>query len=118
MKRIEIEVLKPGDALKAFSNAWKTAEKGDDLVPRLAFGSIKELFSAITEKRLELIRFIAVNEGYNIRQISQELRRDYKNIHTDVTDLISLGLLEKNEEGFLVAPFDEIVIHTAIRDAA
>ena len=118
MKRIEIEVLKPEDALKAFSDTWKKTELGNDVIPRLAFGSLRELFSAITEKRLELLRFIALNEGYNIRQISQALNRDYKNIHTDVTELIRLGSLEKNEDGFLIAPFDEIVIHTTIRDAA
>ena len=118
MKRIEIEVLKPGDALKAFNDTWKKAEKGEDIVPRLAFGSLRELFSAITEKRLELIWFIAQHEQYNIRQTAKEIGRDYKNVYMDVKELLDLGLLEKDENGFLIAPYDEIVIHTTIRDAA
>lgn len=76
MKRIEIEVLKPEDALNAFKAAWKKAEKGNKVTPRLVFGSLKELFSAITEKRMELIRFVADNEGFNIRQIALEIGRD------------------------------------------
>ena len=88
------------------------------MVPRLAFGSLRELFSAITEKRLEMLRFVATNENLNTRQLSQQLGRDYKNVYTDVKDLVELGLLEKDERGRLTAPFDEIVIHATVRDAA
>jgi len=99
MSRISIEVLKSQAALDAF-------------------GSLRELFSAITEKRLEMLRFVATNENLNTRQLSQQLGRDYKNVYTDVKDLVELGLLEKNERGQLTAPFDEIVIHATVRDAA
>jgi len=88
------------------------------MVPRLAFGSLRELFSAITENRLEMLRFVATNENLNTRQLSQQLGRDYKNVYTDVNDLVELGLLEKDERGRLTAPFDEIVIHATVRDAA
>jgi len=88
------------------------------MVPRLAFGSLRELFSAITENRLEMLRFVATNENLNTRQLSQQLGRDYKNVYTDVNDLAELGLLEKDERGRLTAPFDEIVIHATVRDAA
>lgn len=118
MKRIEIEVMKPGTALKAFADTWRRAKTGETVIPRLAFGSLRELFSAITEKRLELIRFVAEHEQLNTRQLAQELGRDYKNVYTDVTDLVEFGLLEKDEQGRLTAPYDEIVIHTTVRDAA
>jgi len=52
------------------------------MVPRLAFGSLRELFSAITENRLEMLRFVATNENLNTRQLSQQLGRDYKNVYT------------------------------------
>ena len=41
-----------------------------------------------------------------------------KNVYTDVKDLVELGLLAKDERGLLTAPFDEIVIHATVRDAA
>jgi predicted transcriptional regulator len=118
MKRIEIEVLKPQAALDVFSEVWQGAEAGAEVTPRLAFGSLRELFSALTEKRLDLMRHVAVNEGLNTRQLAQALGRDYKNVHTDVATLVGLGLLEKDDKGGLLAPFDEIVIHAGIRDAA
>jgi predicted transcriptional regulator len=118
MNRIEIEVLKPQAALDAFSDTWRSVQAGEPMTPRLAFGSLRELFSAITEKRLELLRYVAMHEGLNTRQLAQQLERNYKNVYTDVADLVHLGLLEKDNRGGLTAPYDEIVIHTCIRDAA
>jgi len=118
MSRIEISVLKPDAALRAFAGTWHVAEAGHEAAPRLAFGSLRELFSAITEKRLDLLRHLAVHEGLNLRQLAKSLGRDYKNVHTDVTSLVELGLLDRGADGTLSAPYDEIVIHAGIRDAA
>ncbi|MEA3410142.1 MAG: hypothetical protein U9R74_01210 [Pseudomonadota bacterium] len=118
MNTIEISVLKPDAALRVVADTWHAAEAGGAVTPRLAFGSLRELFSAITEKRLELLRHVASHDGLNIHQLSQSLGRDYKNVHTDVTELIDLGLLERSDAGMLSAPFDEIVIHAGIRDVA
>lgn len=118
MSRIDIDVLKPGAALDAFALTWERAENGKPVIPRLVFGSLRELFSAITQKRLEAVRFVAAHEGLNTRQLAQRLDRNYKNVHTDVTALVELGLLDKDSQGRLSAPFDEIVIHAVIRDAA
>ena len=118
MNQIEIEILRPQAALDAFAETWQRAENNRELTPRLAFGSLRELFSALTEKRLELMRHVASHEGLNTHQLAQQLKRNYKNIHTDVAALIELGLLEKDEKGLLSAPFDEIVIHAGLRDAA
>jgi len=118
MNRIEIEVLKPQAALDAFAATWRRVRTGRKVTSRLAFGSLRALFSAITEKRLELIRHVAKHERLNTRQLSQQLERDYKNVYNDVKDLVELGLLDKDEGGLLTAPYDEIVIHTTVRDAA
>ncbi len=118
MSRIEFEVLKPQAALEAFAYSWRRTQSGQASTPRIVFGSLRELFSAITEKRLELVRFVAEHEGLNTRRLSQELGRDYKNIHTDVRELLDLGLLDKDSRGHLSAPYDEIVIHANVRDAA
>ena len=118
MNRIEIEVLSSRSAVAAFARAWKQASAGRKATPRLAFGSIAELFSAVSEKRLELIRHVASSEGLQIRPLARALERDYKNVHTDVKALIELGLLEKDARGGLHAPFDEIVIRAGLRKAA
>lgn len=119
MNRIEISVMKPQAALDAFAETWRQIEAGaESTIPQLAFGSLRELFSAITEKRLELLRYVATHDGLNTRRLSKDIGRNYKNVYTDVKELIELGLLEKNDQGYLLAPFDEIVIHAGLRDAA
>ncbi len=118
MKRIEIEIMRSHDALKAVVNTWNKKKSGEEVTPRISFGSIKDLFSAITEKRLELLRFVADQKDLNTRQLAQALGRDYKNVHTDVRGLEDLGLIEKNDKGVLSVPYDEIVIHAGLTKAA
>lgn len=119
MKRIEISVgggLKV--ALKEFADVARRVERGERLapaVPQLRFSSINQLFSAITEKRLEMIRYVAAHRGLNTHQLARALGRDYKNVHTDVRDLCDYGLLRKNVRGTLSAPYDEIVIRANVR---
>ena len=119
MKRIEIEIMRSSDALNAVINTWHIAEAGKHVTPRLSFGSIKDLFAAITEKRLELLRYVAEQKSVsNTRRLAQALGRDYKNVHTDVSGLEELGLVEKDEKGALTVPYDEIVIHAGLTEAA
>lgn len=119
MKRIEIEIMRTSEALNTAIDIWHKADAGKPVTPRLSFCSIKDLFSAITEKRLELLRHIAEQkEVLNIRQLAQALGRDYKNVHTDVGELEVLGLIEKDEKGALTVPYDEIVIHAGLTEAA
>jgi predicted transcriptional regulator len=118
MNKIEISVSSPQAALGAFADTWHEIQAGGETTPKLAFGSLRELFSAITEKRLELLRHVASHEGLNVRQLARSLGRDYKIVHTDVTDLVEIGLLDRADDGALLAPYDEILIHAGIRDAA
>ena len=110
MKRIEIEILPSGAALRAFKDAWRRASAGKSVTPRIAFGSVRELYSTLSEKRMALLRYVGAHPGLNTRQISNALERDYKNIHGDVAGLAEIGLLEKDARGRITAPFDEIVI--------
>jgi predicted transcriptional regulator len=118
MSKVEITITTPAQALKDAASIWRRAEAGgEDIVLSIGFGSPSELFAAITDRRLELLRHVASHEAPNIHQLAQALGRDYKNVHTDVKALEDLGLLER-VDGKLVAPFDEIDIRVALREAA
>ncbi len=73
MKTLEIGVMTPqADRARALALA-RQVDSGADLpeaVSQLNVTSMKQLFSAITEKRLELIRHVANQEGLNIRQLA------------------------------------------------
>ncbi|MFA7240164.1 MAG: hypothetical protein WC091_08630 [Sulfuricellaceae bacterium] len=115
--KVEIVITTPEQALQDFADIWCKAEAGAAIVPSIGFGSPSELFAALTDKRLELLRYVAQYEGLNIHQLSKQIGRDYKNVHTDVKALEELGLLQR-EKGLLVAPFDEIDIKVDLRKAA
>ncbi len=77
MNRIEITILKPQTALDAFAETWRCVEAGEEQELRLVFGSLRELFSAITEKRLELLRHVATHDVLNVRHLAQGLGWNY-----------------------------------------
>lgn len=120
MRRIEIDIVDPKDEQRALQEWARRVDAGEQVpeaVPQLRFSSILQLHSTLTEKRLELLRFVADHEGLNTRQVAQGIGRDYKNVFDDVRKLCELGLLEKRE-GKLFAPYDEIVAHYPLRVAA
>jgi len=120
MKRIEIGIVDRAAEQAALLGWAKKVDSGQTVAaasPQLNFATFKKLHATLTEKRMALLRHVAEHESLNVRQLAQELGRDYKNVHDDVSRLCELGLLEKRDRG-LVAPYDEIVMHYSLRQAA
>ena len=63
--------------------------------------------TALTPKRLHLLRYVLRHEVLNVRALAAGLRRNYKNAHKDVEELTRLGLLCRTPEKVL-APYAEI----------
>ena len=118
MKRLYVEVMGSGEALKRFARAWKGASSGRAVDATIGLGSIAELTALLSPKRMELLRHVAQSPGLSIRALAQALGRDYKNVHTDVSDLEASHLLERDETGLVTAPYDELVIRAPLRQAA
>lgn len=118
-KRIEIDVAPEAGIASEFLAAWKGAARATAAAtPRITFETASQLHAAVSDKRLELMRAVAQAPGTSIKALAGRLGRDYKNVHTDVSMLLGLGLLERVEDGGLSAPYDEIVIHARICSAA
>jgi predicted transcriptional regulator len=118
MNHIEVTVMTPQSALDTFADTWRHAKEPQAVTPRLAFSSLHELFSAITEKRLELLRHVGSHPGLDVHALAHTMGWDEADVRADAAQLVELGLLEQDEQGGLSAPFDEIVIHAPIRSAA
>ena len=69
-------------------------------------------------KRMDLLKHVVQHRGLSVRALSKALGRDYKNVHTDMTELEASRLLERDAEGRVTAPFDEIVIRAPLHEAA
>jgi predicted transcriptional regulator len=91
-----------------FINAWHRAEKGEAVdETNLTFHDLQSLLTALTPKRLDLLRYVRHHKVNNIRALATDLRRNYKNVHNDVEALSKLGLLSRTAEN-VVAPYAEI----------
>lgn len=111
-KRLAIGVSSARQVGEDFVRAWKRAENGsppEEPVNRLHFADTSTLFKYLSSKRFELLQHLRETGPLSIRKLSAELHRDYKNVHTDVKDLLHVGLIEETREGLLSVPWDVII---------
>jgi predicted transcriptional regulator len=85
-------------------------------VERLYFGDLQTLLRYLTPKRFELLNVLHKTGPSSINALAKTLHRQYRNVHTDIKELEMLGLVEKNEKGLYLVPWDEI--STVIKLAA
>ena len=94
---LELRVGPPGDALDRFEAAWNRVAEGRKVSPLrvLSLESLPAVVKALSPARWELIRNLKEKGETSIYDLAKRLGRDYKNVHTDVTQLVELGLLRK-----------------------
>jgi predicted transcriptional regulator len=97
--------------------AFKNAENGlpgEEPINRLYFSDPSTLFSALSPRRWELLRFLRKNGPMSIKRLAADLKRDYKNVYDDVKHLSNLDLIEKQEDETINVPWDDITIQLAL----
>jgi predicted transcriptional regulator len=95
-----------------FVRAWTRAEQSlspEEPINRLHFADTATLFKYLSPKRFELLQHLRESGPLSIRKLADELHRDYKNVHTDVKDLLYVDLIEETKDGLLSVPWDVIV---------
>jgi predicted transcriptional regulator len=84
----------------------------------LNFSSAAQLFSELTPRRMELLEELKNSGASSINALSKVLHRNYSNVHGDVTKLIDLGLVTKDDDGRVFVPWKEIRINISLAKAA
>lgn len=93
------------DAAKEISG---TTENGNESPPAVvSFATVGELRKILTERRIELLKTLVNTEGAaeSISALANDLGRDYRAVHDDVTLLESYGLVFIVEEGRAKQPY-------------
>ncbi|MBI5120715.1 MAG: winged helix-turn-helix domain-containing protein [Rhodospirillales bacterium] len=106
------------DEAQAFRQAWKATAKGETVKSpsyHLGFASLPEMLKALTPKRWALLEALKREGPLSVRALAASLKRDYKNVHSDVRALTEFGLIVSGESGFFV-PFD--IVRADIKLAA
>ena len=110
-KLVELRVGGAGDALDRFEAAWNRQAEGGKPVSLsvLSFEDLPLLLKTLTAARWVLLGALRKQEAASIYELAKRLERDYKNVHTDVSRLAELGLIEKRTDGGIAAVFDIVI---------
>jgi predicted transcriptional regulator len=112
--RIEIGTLE--DALGQFADAWRGAERGEQVRPYegVGFESLGELLATLTPRRWTAIERLRGEGPMTVYALAKALGRNYKNVHGDVKALEGLGIIERDPGGRVLVPWDEVEAHLRI----
>lgn len=122
-RRLNIGVRASAERSKALREAMRRVAGGERTPqePTLHFESVEKLRRILTEKRLELVLAIAQHRPGSVRELAGFVRRDYKNVSTDVALLERLGLVKpktrsgKGRARKPTVPYDEIHLTIDLR---
>jgi predicted transcriptional regulator len=109
MKAI-IELSPKGSIFSAVAEQLATARRGRAPDFRLSFESARALFADLTPARIDLLDTLRRNGPCSVYALAKAAERNYSNVHTDVSRLEELGLIERSEDGAVSVPFDAVEI--------
>ncbi|MFB1488014.1 MULTISPECIES: hypothetical protein [unclassified Thiocapsa] len=83
----------------------------------LGFADAAHLFGKLTPARLALVEALKRLGLVSIRALAKHLERNYSNVHRDVTSLLDLRLLARDDAGLIFVPWDVVEIRLALDGA-
>jgi predicted transcriptional regulator len=97
---LEIRVGPQGDALDRFEAAWNRVAEGRKVSPLrvLTLQDLPSFTRTLTPARWAILENLKKDGPCSIYELARRLKRDYKNVHTDISRLIELGLVQRNEK--------------------
>jgi len=109
-KHIKIGVSDPVTTAKGFIDAWKQAERGESIEAedKLNFESLETLLKILTPGRWLLLKSLRKSGPMSVRSLASMLKRDYKNVHTDVRLLEQCGLIDRTKDNRVKVPWSII----------
>lgn len=109
-RRLEVRVGRGGDALDRFEAGWNRFTEGRRLAELhvLTLEDLPRLLATLTPARWTLLGRLREAGPLSVYELAKRLSRDYKNVHTDVSRLVALGLIERAEDGRVSVPWDVV----------
>jgi predicted transcriptional regulator len=71
----------------------------------------------LTQKRWELLSALTGAGAITLREAARRVERDVKVVHGDVHALLDTGILQKDEDGRIVFPFDAVRVNFVLQAA-
>jgi predicted transcriptional regulator len=107
-RRLEVRIGAADDALDRFEAAWNRVQEGRALRPLevLSFANLPLLLRTLSPARWSLLQKLHAEGALSIYELAKRLGRDYKNVHTDVTQLAGITLVERRADGRVAVTWD------------
>lgn len=109
MKAI-IEVTRKRSIFRSVAKQVTGAREGRTPDYRLSFESARSLFAELTPARLDLLDTLRRVGPCSVYALAKAAERNYSNVHTDISRLEELGLVERSEDGSVSVPFESVEI--------
>jgi predicted transcriptional regulator len=108
---LQVNVESLADGLDRAVKIMEALEQGKQVEKQESIGflNVSSMLSVFTPKRWELIETLRSSEAMSINALANLLKRNYKNVHTDVSVLIEWGVLKRDDKGFVYVPYSEFV---------
>ena len=102
------------------STAARRIDRGDTRqhAAQISFESMELLLKVLTPNRWTLLRKLRTLGPSSIRALAHGLARDYRGVHSDVTALREVGLIERRADGKVLVPWSRIVAEMSVDIAA
>ena len=125
-RRLYIGIRASAERSEALRQAIRRVARGDrgSHEAGLYFETVEELRRILTAKRLELLLAITRHRPASVHELAGLLKRDYKNVSTDITLLERLGLVKLGARGGKgraqtpSVPYDEIQVTIDLRQSS
>ena len=108
LRVLELRIGDMRDALDRFEAAWNRRTEGRRPLHVLSMVDLPLLLKTLTPARWDLLDRLRAAGPLSIYELAKRLGRDYKNVHTDVTRLAQIGLIERAPDGAVSVPWDVV----------
>lgn len=103
-------MARKGSAVRTARAQLSGARQGKTPDFHLSFESAKSLFADLTPARLDLLDTLRRCGPASVYALAKAAERNYSNVHTDVSRLEALGLIERDGDQAVFVPFDAVEI--------
>lgn len=115
MKTVTLDVRPPAQTMAEFANAWNTGKSSKSA--RISFASPELLWKVLTAKRWELLKAMCGAGPLTVREAARRVGRDVKAVHTDLSALLSAGVLSRTEAGQIEFPYEAVKVEFMLQAA-
>ena len=108
MKVLEIRLGPAADALDRFEAAWNRRAEGVSFktLHVLTLPDLSRVTKTLSPARWALLEALRGSGPLSIYQLAKRLGRNYKNVHTDVTQLAALGVIARASDNRVLVPWE------------